>query len=419
MRLSLVEGAGARGPWCRTVVVMSADADRQGGTGLTDQEKQDFETTLSTARRAADVDGPPALTDDDGPEEGGGEAEPVDSGVLEDDDEAWEASVVPARVPVAAKAVPAGVPRRLAAALLDAVLSLAAAGVVLLVSELLWLRSQGAVSVPVWVPVLVFFAAGWVHTLVGEGLCAGVTVGKRVLGLRVVGGGGHDPALWRVAARRACLDAVVLAVTALALWLTMVRQYGGLPPGTPVELDGSDVTVFCAFFVNLVVLLGLGRHLDPKRRFPHDSLAGLAVVCTVAAVAGQGPAAGSGRRRVAAPVGVVRSRWDDETAEVVPARPWDGRKWRADPAAAAKAVERERARMGPVSRLIDRAVAWGQGPVAASSGKAADAGSKEASSGSGGARRVGAIDRLADRVVAWSEGETALSSRGAEKDSTD
>ena len=95
--------------------------------------------------------------------------------------------------------------------------------------------------------------------------------------------------------RRVCLDAVVLVVTALALWLTMVRQYGGLPPGTPVDLDGSDVAVFCAFFVNLVVLLALGRRFDPKRRFPHDSLAGLAVVRTAAADAGKGPAAGSGR----------------------------------------------------------------------------------------------------------------------------
>ena len=398
---------------------MSADADRQGGTGLTDQEKQDFETTLSTARRAADVDGPPALTDDDRPEEGGGEAEPVDSGVLEDDDEAWEASVAPARVPVAAKAVPAGVPRRLAAALLDAGASLGAAGVVLLVSELLWLRSQGAVSVPVWVSVLVFFAAGWAHTLVGEGLCAGATLGKRALGLRVVGGGGQEPALWRVAARRVCLDAVVLLVTALALWLTMVRQYGGLPPGTPVDLDGSDVVVFCAFFVNLLVLLALGRRFDPKRRFPHDSLAGLSVVRTAAADAGQGPAAGSGRRRVAAPVGVVRPRWDEGMAEVAPARPWDGRKWCPDPAAAAQAAERERARMGPVSRLIDRAVAWGQGSVPVSPAKGADAGAKEALRRSGGGRRVGAINRLADRVVAWSEGETGPPSRGAEKDSAE
>ena len=398
---------------------MSENADGPAGAELSDQEEQDFETALSTARRTAAVDEPPALTDGDGPAEGGGEAEPDVSSALEEDAEAWEMSVARVRSPAAAKVVPAGMPRRLAAALLDAGVSLAAANVVLLVSELLWLRSRGAVSVPVWVPVVVFFAAGWAHTLAGEGLCAGVTLGKRALGLRVVGGGGQEPALWRVAARRACLDAVVLAVAAVALWLTMVRQYGGLPPGTPVEMDGSDVVVFCAFFLNLVVLLALARHLDPQRRFPHDSAAGLAVIRAAVAVAAAGPAAGSGGRRVAAPVGVVSSRWTEETAEVAPARPWDGWKWRPDPGAAAQAAERERARMGPVSRLIERAVAWGQGSVAAPPVKATEARSKEVSRPIGGDRRVGAINRLADRVVAWSEGETRLPLPGAEKDPAD
>ena len=399
---------------------MSADADGPGGAELTDQEKQDFETTLDTARRAAAVDEHPALTADDDPQASGEEAEPAASSALEEDPAAWEMSVAPVRAPAAAKAVPAGVPRRVAAALFDAGVSLVAAGVVLLVSELLWLRSRGAVSVPVWVPVFMFFAAGWAHTLAGEGLCGGVTLGKRMLGLRVVGGGGQEPVVWRVALRRACLDAVLLAVTVLALWLTMVRQYGGLPPGTAVEMDGSDVAVFCAFFVNLVVLLALARRLDPQRRFPHDSAAGLAVVSTAEAGTGAGVAAGSGRRRVAAPVGVVRSRWDDETAEVVPARPWDGRKWRPDPAAAARAAERERARMGPVSRLIERVVAWGPGSAAAPPAKVAAAGPTAVARASGAGRRgVGVISRLADRVVAWSEGETGPSSRGAEKDSTD
>ena len=62
--------------------------------------------------------------------------------------------------------------------------------------------------------------------------------------------------------------------------------------------------------------------------------------------------------------------------------------------------------MGPASRLIDRAVAWGQGAVAAPAAKVGDAGSKAASPGSGGGGRVGLVNRLADRVVAWSEGET-------------
>ena len=75
--------------------------------------------------------------------------------------------------------------------------------------------------------------------------------------------------------------------------------------------------------------------------------------------------------------------------------------------------------MGPVPRLIERVVAWGQRSVAASPAKAADAGPEEASRRSGAGRRVGAINRLADRVVAWSEGETGPPSRGAEKDSAD
>lgn len=390
------------------------DGGDQGEVVLDDEEKERFETAVSTARRAADVDEPPALTADD--DASGADGEALVSGVLDDDPAAWEQPAA-APAPAANKAVPAGVWRRLAAALLDAGVSLAAAGVALLVSELLWLRSQGAVSVPLWVPVLVFFAAGWTHTLVGEGLCAGVTLGKRALRLRVVGPGGAEPAPWRVAARRACLDAVGLAVTALALWFTMVRQYGGLLPGTPVELDGSDAAVFCAFFVNLVVLLAMARRFDPQRRFPHDSLAGLAVIRSGNWGAGAGVVAGSGGRRVAAPVGVVRPRWDDETAEVAPVRPWDGRRWRPDPAAGAKAAERARARRGPVSRLIDRAVAWGQGTAAAPAAKVADAGAKEASRGSGGGRRAGVVIRLADRVVAWSEGEVGSSSRGTEKDS--
>ena len=404
---------------------MDGEADGQGGAVLTEGEKQAAEAALDTARRAVDVDTPPVLTaDDDSADEPGEEAEPGVSGLLEEDPAAWElaadspsASAV-SRAPAAElQTAEAGALLRAAAALLDAGLSLAAAGLALLVSELLWLRSEGAVSAPVWVPVLVFFAAGWTHTLAGEGLCAGVTAGKRALGLRVVGADGAEPALWRVAARRACLDALVLAVTVLALWLTMVRQYGGLPPGTPVEMDGSDVAIFCAFFVNLLVLLALGCCFDPQRRFPHDRLAGLGVVRSGDGVVQVGAAAGSGGRRVAAPVGAVRSRWDDETAEVAPARPWDGQRWRPDPAAAAAAEECRWERLGPVSRWIERVVAWGQGTEPAVSAQDASAGVKEVR-WSGEGRRIGivnVVNRIADRVVAWSEGETRRSSGGGEK----
>lgn len=370
---------------------MSENEVDQDAVPTGEQDGQEYETPVEPPREPAGAER--AEPDEEGEP---GEVRDAFAQDLMEDRAAWGLSSLVKPV------VRAGVWRRTAAAALDAGVSLVAAGVVLLVSELLWLRSDGAVSVPVWVPVLVFFGAGWAHTLVGEGLCDGVTLGKRALGLRVVGGGGFPPALWRVAARRACLDAVVLVVTALALWLTMVRQYGGLPQGAPVEMDGSDAVVFCAFFVNLVVLLAFARRFDPQQRFPHDSLAELAVIIPEPAVDGPG----SGGRRVAAPVGAARPRWDEETAEVAPVRPWDGRKWRPDPEAAHKAAEREGARMGPVSRLIERVVAWGGGSGPAAGEKAAGEGAKAASSVPGGDRRVEFVNRLADRVVAWSEGES-------------
>ncbi len=382
---------------------MSENEVDQGPVVTGEQDEHEYETPVEPLREPAGAD----RLDEEGEP---GEVRAAFAQDLVEDREAWGLS------PLVKPVVRAGVWRRTAAAVLDAGVSLVAAGVVLLVSELLWLRSEGAVSAPVWVPVLVFFGGGWAHTLVGEGLCNGVTLGKRALGLRVVGGGGFPPALWRVAARRACLDAVVLVVTALALWLTMVRQYGGLPQGTPVDMDGSDAMVFCAFFVNLVVLLALARRFDPKQRFPHDSLAELAVIIPEPAGGGAAAGSGSGGRRVAAPVGVVRPRWDKETAEVAPVRPWDGRKWRPDLEAAKKAAERARARMGPASRLIEWVVARGGGSGA---GQAAAEEAKSASFAPGGGRRVGFVNRLADRVVAWSEGERAGSSRGGEKDPID
>ena len=399
---------------------MSENEGDRDVDGTDDPEESAYETSVAPSGSTADLEDHAGVPDDVEPS---GEVSDALAAVAEDDPVLWGlASATPTVVSRVrrVKTVAAGVWPRAAAALLDAAVSLAAAGVVVLVSELLWLRSDGAVSVPVWVPVVVFFAVGWAHTLFGEGLCAGVTLGKRALRLRVVGGGGADPVLWRVAARRVCLDVVVMAVAALALWLTMVRQYGGLPAGAPVDLDASDAVVFCAFFANLVVLLALGRRLDPQRRFPHDSLAGLAVLRTVALAAGEGAGAGAGvgRRRVAAPVGAVSARWTEETAEVAPVRPWDGREWRPDPAAAGRVVARERARMGPASRLIERVVAWGQGS-AASPVKDADVGSEEGSRPSGRGRRSGVVNRLADRVVAWSEGEPGPASGGRERDSVD
>lgn len=346
------------------------------------------------------VDQPPALMDDDSP---GEVAEAFAADPMEDA-EAWGFPSA-ARVPrLGATRVPrAGVFRRVAAAALDALLSLLVAAFALLVSELLWLRSAGDISVPVWVPLLVYFVAGWAHTLAGEGVFGGATLGKRALGLRVVGGGGLDPALWRVALRRMCLDAVVLLVAVLALWFTMVRQYRGLPGETPVEFDLADALVFCAFVVNLLVLLALGRRFDPQRRFPHDSLAGLAVISAAQ------PAVGSFGRRVAAPVGAVRPRWTPETTEVVPPRPWDGRRWRRD--GVTPGVP-DRGRPGPLSRVIDSLVGWGQPNV---SEKPLEPAAKDSADRLAD-RPLGLVHRLADRLVSWSEGERGASSASRDKD---
>ena len=207
----------------------------------------------------------------------------------DDTDEAWEASVEdafsdavePASAPVGTVPpglVPAPVWRRAAAAALDAACSLLVVGLVAVVSEVLWVRSGGEVSAPVSALAALFVVAGWVHAFFGEAVSGGATLGKRALRLRVVSDGGEPPAVWRVVVRRLVLDAQALVVGALALWLTMVRQHGGLADGTPVALDRSDATVFLAFLSNLAVLVVLLRHFDSQCRFLHDRLAALRVV---------------------------------------------------------------------------------------------------------------------------------------------
>ena len=275
-------------------------------------------------------------------------------------------------------------------------------GLVAVVSEVLWLRSGGQVSAPVSALAALFVLAGWVHVFVGEALFRGATLGKRALGLRVVDPGGAAPAVWRVVVRRLVLDAQALALAVLALWLTMVRQHGGLADGMPVNLDRSDVMVFLAFLLNLAILVVLLRHFDPRRRFLHDRLAGLHVVWSEGA--GGGAALRPGGRRVAAPVGRSSVLWDDEAVGVVAPRPWEGVEWRPDPVAAAAAAARRRERQGRFARLVDRVVGWGEGkkpaePVCPSElppPQAAPVGERPL---------PGVVARSIDRVVAWWEGE--------------
>ena len=331
----------------------------------------------------------------------------------DDTDEAWEASVEdafsdavdPASAPVGTAfpgLVPAPVWRRAAAAALDAVCSLLVVGLVAVVSEVLWLRSGGQVSAPVSALAALFVLAGWVHAFAGEALSGGATLGKRALGLRVVGHGDGAPAVWRVVVRRLVLDGQALVVAALALWFTMVRQHRGLADTTPVALDRSDATVFLAFLLNLVVLVVLLRHFDPQRRFLHDRLAGLQVVWPEGA--GGQAALRSGGRRVAAPVGRRSVVWDNEAVGVVAPRPWEGVEWRPDPVAAAVAAARRRERRGRFAGLLDRVVGWAEGKKPAA--PACASGMLASSAAPVGQRPLpGVVARSVDWLVAWWEGE--------------
>ena len=331
----------------------------------------------------------------------------------DDTDEAWEASVEdafsdagePASAPVGTVPpglVPAPVWRRAAAAALDAACSLLVVGLVAVVSEVLWVRSGGEVSAPVSALAALFVVAGWVHAFFGEAVSGGATLGKRALRLRVVSDGGEPPAVWRVVVRRLVLDAQALVVGALALWLTMVRQHGGLADGTPVGFDRSDATVFLAFLSNLAVLVVLLRHFDSQCRFLHDRLAGLRVVSP--ARAGGQAALRPGGRRVAAPVGRRSAVWDDEAVGVVAPRPWEGVEWRPDPVAAAAAAERRRERQGRFARLVDRVVGWAEGKKSAA--PVCSSGTPAPSAGAVAERPLpGVVARSVDRVVVWWEGE--------------
>ena len=358
---------------------------------------QDLRARVDVGRQAA-ADVPPVLSSEFSPD---------------DTDEAWEASVedafsdavepAPAQaVPASSGPVPAQVWRRAVAALLDAACSLVVVGLVAVVSEVLWLRSGGEVSAPVSALAALFVVAGWVHAFFGEAVSGGATLGKRALRLRVVSDGGEPPAVWRVVVRRLVLDAQALVVGALALWLTMVRQHGGLADGTPVALDRSDATVFLAFLSNLAVLVVLLRHFDSQRRFLHDRLAGLRVV--LPAGAGAQAALRPGGRRVAAPVGRRSAVWDDEAVGVVAPLPWEGVEWRPDPVAAAAAAERRRERQGRFARLVEGVVGWAEGKKRAAPVR--PSGTPASSAPLVGERPLpGMVARSVDLVVAWWEGE--------------
>lgn len=337
---------------------LSADEDRQ------------FDAMRSgvAAQRRAALSDPPELS--------AAEADAAWEAELDRPDEEPEAARTVA-APVRAGPREAPVWRRLLAVLVDAACSAAPVAVAAGVSELLWLRSQGAVSVPLSALAALFVLVGWTHTLAGEASAGGATLGKRAAGLRVVDAGGERPAASRVVLRRFGLDVLVFVLVALALWFTMVRQHGGLVDDAVSAFAFSDFLVFAAFLVNLAVVLLFVRHLDPQGRFPHDRLAGLYVVVGEGRWgmdgAGSAEAGRPAGRHVEAPIGAGRVSWDAESMSVVVPRPWDGRRWYPDLQAAAAAESRRRESAGRVERFLYRLELWVEGvrPPAASSRESA------------------------------------------------
>lgn len=370
------------------------EADGGDRVRLTADEDRQFDALRSgvAAQRRAALSDPPELS--------AAEADAAWEAELDrpDEDPAEAARAVAA--PVRAGHLEAPVWRRLLAVLVDAACSAAPVAVAAGVSELLWLRSQGAVSVPLSALAALFVLAGWTHTLAGEAFAGGATLGKRVAGLRVVDPGGGHPSAGRVVLRRFGLDVLLFVLVALALWFTMVRQHGGLVDGAVVAFALSDFLVFAAFLVNLVVVLLFARHLDPQGRFPHDRLAGLYVVggegrweMDRAGSAEPGRPAG---RRVAASVGAGGVSWDAESMSVVVPRPWDGRRWRPDLQAATAAAARRRASAGRIERFLYRLEVRAEGvlPPAAWSRESAPLAPSCSSS---------PLARVLDVLVSWSD----------------
>ena len=376
------------------VVPSMVEAGSGDRVRLTADEDRQFDAMRSgvAAQRRAALSDPPEMS--------AAEADAAWEAELDRPDEEPAEAARAVAAPVRAGPLEAAVWRRLVAVLVDAACSAALVAVAAGVSELLWLRSQGAVSVPLPALAALFVLAGWAHTLAGEAFAGGATLGKRAAGLRVVDAGGGRPSAGRVVLRRFCLDVLMVVLVALALWFTMVRQHGGLVDGAVVAFALSDFRVFAAFLVNLVVVLLFARHLDPQGRFPHDRLAGLYVLggegrweMDRAGSAEVGRPAG---RRVAAPVGAGRVSWDAESMSVLVPRPWDGRRWRPDLQAAAEAASRRRKSAGRVERFLHRLELWVEGgrpPAASSRELAAPAPSCSSSR----------LARALDALVSWSD----------------
>ena len=179
--------------------------------------------------------------------------------------------------PRAPRQVPgASLLRRVGAHVVDRLVVLPLVGLFFLLSEALWARSSGAVSLSVEFLAAVWFVGGWLVVLLGDGL-AGRSLGRRLASVRLVTPRGARPGVLLAVWHRILLDVLLVLVAFASLWLTLWRQ--GLDLAAPTRPFGAlDYAIWIAFVANLLFLLVLLRLLDSRGRFLHDRLSGLLVV---------------------------------------------------------------------------------------------------------------------------------------------
>ncbi len=164
---------------------------------------------------------------------------------------------------------------RVLSALIDAALGLAVVAFFALMAEVLYVRTEGRISVPVEHFALAWLVFGWLIVVGGDCLSA-ATPGRRVMSLRVRRPDGAAAGRWRPIVRRLVFDLRVLGVAGAAFWL-MLRRQGLLLEEKP-DLGVGDAAVFAAFAVNLFILLSLLKRVGKRRGSWHEALSGTLVL---------------------------------------------------------------------------------------------------------------------------------------------
>ena len=189
---------------------------------------------------------------------------------------------IPKRVIAAYKdgRTPATVAARVGAQLVDWLLLLPAAVSALLVWAAVPEATGGAVRLP---PLLAFagvLSAHWLHALALEGGAAAATLGKRLVGLEVVGGHGGAPlGAGPAFLRRAFADLWLLGGVWCAIRLTSYRQHHDF--FAPDPFAGGDWGVL-ALFVLVFYAPWFGYRASAFGcQWPHDRLCGAVVVWRV------------------------------------------------------------------------------------------------------------------------------------------